>query len=71
MTSAFHMNRSKKLFEKQELEIIPYPVDFRSSKVFGFSKLLNPYMYIPNSSSLNSNTRVLREILGRIIYKSF
>ena len=31
VTSAFHMHRSKYLFEKQGFEVTPFPVDFRSS----------------------------------------
>ena len=32
VTSAFHMHRSKYLFEKQGFKVIPFPVDFKSSK---------------------------------------
>ena len=31
VTSAFHMHRSKYLFEKQGFDIIPYPVDFKTT----------------------------------------
>ena len=31
VTSAFHMHRSKYLFEKQGFEVTPFPVDFKSS----------------------------------------
>ena len=33
VTSAFHMHRSKYLFEKQGFDIIPYPVDFKTTKI--------------------------------------
>ena len=69
VTSAFHMHRSKKLFEDKSIEVIPYPVDFRSNHKLGISKFLNPNMYIPNASNLGQNSRVIREFIGRIIYK--
>jgi uncharacterized SAM-binding protein YcdF (DUF218 family) len=31
VTSAYHMQRSKYLFEKQGFDVMPYPVDFKSS----------------------------------------
>ena len=69
VTSAFHMHRSKKLFEKNSFEVIPYPVDFKSNNKLEKSKFLNPTMYIPNASSLNQNSRVIREFIGRIVYE--
>lgn len=68
VTSAFHMKRAKRVFEKESMTVIPYPVDFKSSKYFGQKKLLNPYNIFPNASSLNSSTKAIREIIGRIIY---
>ena len=69
VTSAFHMHRSKKLFEKNSIEVIPYPVDFRSNHRLGISKFVNPAMYIPNATNLAQNSRVIREFIGRIVYK--
>lgn len=69
VTSAFHMNRSKNLFEKKSIEVIPYPVDFRSSNRLGISKFINPNMYIPNATNLAQNSRIIREFIGRIVYK--
>ena len=69
VTSAFHMHRSKKLFEKNSFEVIPYPVDFRSNNKLQISKLFNPTLYIPNASSLNQNSRVIREFIGRLVYE--
>lgn len=71
VTSAFHMKRSKRLFEKQKINVIPYPVDFISSRHFNMDKLLNPYNFLPNATSLHSSSNAIREILGRIVYRSF
>lgn len=69
VTSAFHMKRAKRLFEKESFNVIPYPVDFKSSKYFGKEKLLNPYNIFPNANSLYLSSQAIREIIGRIIYK--
>ena len=70
VTSAFHMKRAKRVFEREGISVLPYPVDFRSDKIFSPS-LRNPLMWIPNSSSLESSTTAIREIIGRIIYRSW
>ncbi len=70
VTSAFHMNRAKRVFEREGISVLPYPVDFKSNKIFSPS-LSNPLMWIPNSSSLGSSTSAIREIIGRIIYRSW
>ena len=41
VTSAFHMKRAKKVFEREGITVLPYPVDFKSSKNFSVS-LRNP-----------------------------
>ncbi len=70
VTSAFHMNRAKRVFEREGISVLPYPVDFRSNKSFSLS-LRNPSMWIPNSSSLDKSTIAIRELIGRIIYRSW
>ena len=70
VTSAFHMKRAKKLFEREGLFVQPYPVDFKISKSF-FKSLYNPTAWIPSASNLNESSKAIREIIGRIIYRSF
>ena len=70
VTSAFHMNRAKKVFEREGIVVSPYPVDFHSSKSLS-SSLKNPLNWIPSASSLSTNSFALREIIGRIIYRSW
>ncbi len=67
VTSAFHMKRAKKVFEREGISVQPYPVDFKSNKSF-FSSLRNPISWIPSSSSLNKSSKAIREIIGRFIY---
>ena len=69
VTSAFHMNRAKKVFEREGIVVIPYPVDFNSNKSL-FSSLRNPLNWVPSASYLSNNSRAIREIIGRIIYRT-
>ncbi len=70
VTSAFHMTRAKKIFERNNFHVIPYPVDFKFdySKKGEFKRLAN---YIPSPQSISNTSRVFREYLGRIVYKTF
>ena len=68
VTSAFHMQRAKKQFERQGFLVQPFPVDFKTSKI---SPWKNPYKWIPNASSLYRSSWALRELLGRAIYRSW
>ena len=70
VTSAFHMKRAKKVFEREGIVVLPYPVDFRSSKSLS-SSLRNPLKWVPSSASLSRNSSAIREIIGRIIYRSW
>ncbi len=67
VTSAFHMQRAKKVFEREGINVLPYPVDFKSNKSF-LASLRNPLKWIPSSSYLNKSSMAIREIIGRIIY---
>ena len=67
VTSAFHMNRAKRVFEREGISILPYPVDFKSNQNF-FPSLRNPLSWMPSSSSLNKSSNAIREIIGRLIY---
>ncbi len=71
ITSAFHMQRAKKVFEREGLTIIPYPVDFKSSGSWAGSKWRNPLKWIPSANSLSRSSSALREILGRIVYRTW
>jgi len=68
VTSAFHMKRAKKQFERQGLFVYPFPVDFKTTK---FSPWQSPFQWIPNARSLHRSSQALREVLGRTIYRSW
>ena len=71
VTSAFHMKRAKRQFERQGLIVYPFPVDFKSSSHLRQQVFMNPLNWFPNSKNLNSSSVALRELLGRIIYRSW
>tara|TARA_Y100000589_G_C27072457_1_gene596027 strand:+ start:349 stop:954 length:606 start_codon:yes stop_codon:yes gene_type:complete len=70
VTSANHMNRAKKVFEREGLSVLPYPVDFKSGINLN-SSLRNPLLWIPNTVHLERSSYSIREIIGRIIYRSW
>ncbi len=70
VTSAFHMRRAKKIFEREGIIIQPYPVDFKTSNNF-LSNLDNIISWIPNSNNLKESSRAIREIIGIIIYRAY
>ena len=68
ITSAFHMQRAKRLFERNDFEVLEFPVDFKT-KCLKPKLIYNVICFLPNASSLNHSSLALREILGRLIYK--
>ena len=68
VTSAFHMNRARFLFEKQNIDVIPYPVDFKSSKLSDAVLFSNPINWFPDPRNLYLSSICLREIFGRVFY---
>ena len=62
---------AKKIFERENFIVKPYPVDFISKKATKKVFLYNPYNWLPNSNSLNESSIVFREIIGRIVYRSW
>ena len=66
VTSAYHMDRSKYLFEKQGFKVNAFPVDFKSS-----NKELSLISFLPNVDSLYKTSLFIRENIGRLYYKFF
>ena len=64
VTSAYHMYRAQRLFEKQGFEVIPYKMDYKAS---GHKKIT--FMdFLPNANNLELTETGMREIIGRIYY---
>ncbi len=74
VTSAIHMPRAMAVFQKQGLEVIPAPTDFKVTQVV-WDGLLHgsPKSYIinllPDASDLGSITNALKEYIGLFVYR--
>ena len=66
VTSAYHMKRSKYLFEKQGFNVIPYPVDFKSS-----IQNLTIISFLPKVEAFRQTSLFIRENIGRLYYLFF
>ena len=64
VTSAFHMIRARKLFEKQGFIVIPYKVDYKTSQ----NKDIGIIDFLPSSGNLELTETGITEIIGRIFY---
>ena len=66
VTSAFHMDRSKYLFEKNGFEVTPFPVDFRSSATD-----ISIFSFLPSLGAMKKVSRFIKENIGRLYYRLF
>ncbi len=64
ITSAFHMRRAVACFRKQGINVVPYPVDFRSSKV-----VVDYNLWIPGSGAIDGWKIIVKELAGMVAYK--
>ena len=64
VTSAFHMVRAKKMFEKQGFNVNGYKVDFRTSPY----QELTIMSFLPSSGNLSKTEVGIREVIGRVFY---
>jgi len=64
VTSAFHMNRAKTLFERAGFEVVPFAVDFQVSQ----AKELSVIDFLPNAEALKKTETAWRELYGRAYY---
>ena len=64
VTSAYHMYRAKRLFEKQGFEVIPYKVDYKASR----NNTTTLMDLLPSAGNFELTEIGIREIIGRIFY---
>jgi len=69
VTSAYHMKRAKKIFEREGIIVQPYPVDFKTTHKYNLL-LKNPLKWMPSAESFSESSTAIREIIGRIIYRA-
>jgi uncharacterized SAM-binding protein YcdF (DUF218 family) len=72
VTSASHMPRSLRVFQKQEIEVIPAPTDFLVTKVDWEQLQGTPQAtilnFLPSADNLKQTTQALKEYLGIFVY---
>ena len=64
VTSAYHMYRAKKLFEKQGFEVVPYKVDYKTAG----ESVITVMDFLPSAGNLEMTETGIREIIGRLFY---
>jgi uncharacterized SAM-binding protein YcdF (DUF218 family) len=64
VTSAYHMYRSKKLFEKQGFQVVPYKVDYKTAG----ESAIKVMDFLPSAGNLEMTETGIREIIGRLFY---
>lgn len=64
VTSAFHMPRAQKLFEREGLRVHAFPVDFKAQV-----RQLTPMDFLPDARALRWSDVAVREWLGRLYYR--
>ena len=71
VTSAFHMLRAQRLFQRQGLSVLPFPVDFQASGAWAGNPWRNPLNLVPTAGGLQQTSRAIREAIGRTLYRSW
>ena len=71
VTSAFNMRRAQRLFERQGLKVLPFPVDFQARGRWAGPLWRDPSQWLPSARALDDTSRALRELLGRLVYRSW
>jgi uncharacterized SAM-binding protein YcdF (DUF218 family) len=63
VTSAFHLPRAARAFERHGFEVAGFPVDFQSTDPSGWRAT----MLLPSSVSLRNTELAWREVIGRVV----
>ena len=64
VTSAFHMYRAKRLFEKEGFEVIAYKVDYKAA----CNSTVTVMDFLPSAGNLATTEGGIMEIIGRLFY---
>ena len=64
ITNAYHMKRSKMLFDKHFKEVLPFPTGYKSSRM-----KYDIFSYLPNAGNTAVISIAIKEYLGIIFYK--
>jgi uncharacterized SAM-binding protein YcdF (DUF218 family) len=64
VTSAYHMQRARRLFERAGMLVIPFPVDFQVSA----GRTVTMVDFMPTAGALAQTEMAMREWYGRLFY---
>jgi uncharacterized SAM-binding protein YcdF (DUF218 family) len=64
VTSAYHMYRAQRLFDKQGFIVIPYKVDYKTAG----ESAITVMDFLPSAGNLGITETGIRELLGRLFY---
>ena len=64
VTSAYHMYRAKRLFEKEGIEVISFKLDYKTAR----KSAITVMDFLPNANNLELTEIGIREIIGRLFY---
>ena len=65
ITSGWHMKRATFCFNKNHIQIDPFPTDFTKNKI----NLNLEYLLLPNASSYEKWDILIKEIIGNLVYR--
>ena len=65
VTSAFHMPRAVALFQRESMDVIPYPTDYKTDKKLR----VNAFAFTPSADCLYHNSLAMKEYLGLLAVK--
>ena len=71
VTSAFHMRRPQSLFERQGMQVLTFPVDFQARGLWAGPLWRDPTQCLLSATALDQSSRALRELVGRLVYRSW
>ena len=61
--------RAQRLFERQNLKVLPFPVDFQTRGRWS-GPLGVTTQWLPSARALDDSSRALRELIGRLVVRS-
>ena len=64
VTSAYHMYRAKRLFEKQGFQVITFKIDYKTNR----NSKITFMDFLPSAQNLELSETGIREIIGRLFY---
>ena len=65
------MRRAQPLFERQELKVLSFPVDFQDRGRWARPIWRDPTQWLPSARALDDSSRVLRELIGRLVVRTW